>query len=77
VRHFVSGIHDHGAIAAQTESGDVPEGHPMALFDGLRELRAIFEAAWSADRPLVKPVAVDELTNLQRERVVSISGGRN
>jgi lipopolysaccharide biosynthesis protein len=74
--HFAHGIQRCGAVAAQSVGPNEPPGHPMALFPQLTEFNHAIEAARSADRPLVAPV-MDDAPDYQRERVISISGGRN
>jgi hypothetical protein len=83
VKHFANGIKRHGAAAAQTETRDHAPGHPMALFPQLREFNATFNAAESADRPLIRAPNSDELAaarvaaERQRPREITAIGGRN
>jgi hypothetical protein len=80
VKHFANGIKRCGAIAAQTCPSVVAPGQPLALFPQITEFNAAFNAAQAENRPLIAaadPAPARAEALLQRERVVSITGGRN
>jgi len=83
VRHFATSIQRCGEIAAQSVPPQVEAGHPMAVFPQLARFHSAYKAAVSANHPLAGAAetnaeAVDRQrqSEMQRERVISISGGR-
>lgn len=83
VRHFADGIQRCGEIAARSVHPQVEDGHPMAVFPQLARFHSAYKAAVSANHPLAGKTetnaeAVERLrqSEMQRERVVSFSGGR-
>lgn len=75
VQHFAKGLENWGEVAARTRLVDMKAGHPLALFPQLAEFHRAIETAKSWDKPL-RPPKGEAKPEPQRERMISVSGGR-